>query len=114
MNRLQALGFVPTNTGMQSQLGKVLKIIMNSEDKETKLVLNNFIRRATGRGDLGFGRRGGTAPRRKTKWRLEMQAAKGCTGAAKRMIKYDIANGKFYADGHPTKKHTAGRVEMYS
>jgi len=114
MNRLDAMGYVPTEKGRRTNLSGVLRILMNTEDKETRIVLNNFIRRATSRGDMGFGRRGGTPPRRKTRWRLEMQAAKGCTGAAKRMIKYDIANGKFYADGHPTKKHTAGRTEMYS
>jgi hypothetical protein len=114
MNRLQALGFVPTEKGMRSQLGNVLKLFMGSDDHETRSVLNNFIRSSLGKGDLGFGRRGGTPPRRKTKWRLEIQAAKGCTGAAKRLIKFDAANRKFYAGGHPTKKHTAGRVEMYA
>lgn len=118
MNRLDAMGYVPTEKGRRTNLSQVLRILMSTEDKETKTVLNNFIRRATssrsGRGYRGEGQMMGTPPRGKTKWRMEVQAAKGCTGAAKRLIKFDAAKGKFYAGGHPTKKHTAGRVEMYA
>lgn len=116
MNRMDMMGYVATPKGRRTNLTGLLSILMVSKDKETKTVIGNYIAKATGRSggggvDRGFGHRMGTPPRKKTVHRLEVQGARDLTTLGVRIMKYDPKKEKWYATGHPTKRHTAGRVE---
>lgn len=97
-------------TGRARQhLGVLAKMIGEVTNKVTKRRLQNILDGLTAgpRRHYGFGLNMGTPPRAKTRMRLLMQQAKfGMTGAAVRN-----ANGQ---KGHPTKRQTPGRVEMFT
>lgn len=99
----------PSEKGrVRVHLPVLAKLIADTKNKTTRRRLQNVMAKLTGLNrNYGFGQNTGTPPRRKTRMRLMLQQFKfKMTGAAVRN-----ANGQ---KGHPTKRQTPGRLEMFA